>query len=516
MATAVWAAAGRALSTDPPTAAQIADAVWDENSSDHNSPDTTGNKLNSASAAGDPWTATLSGYGAGSAGKLVYDNLNAPVSSRSSHDAPAVAAAVWSSATRTLANDATLAAIKTQTDKIVAGGATVAHLQPAAEAAILANLGNITADILNGNLASVAAPGNLAGTLIAAAADPWEQTGLGDYAAGSAGRLLADNLNAPVGSRASHTPADAAAAVWSAAGRTLAGDANLAAIKAQTDKIVTGGAAVADLLPAATTAIQNARLHQLMAAPFAAPVAGSLLAGLVEAHAAAWRFTAAALGATPVTTPVIDTASHRRRRLVGGRERLGARHDGAAHHRRHARRRPHRRRGVVGLPGRLQRAQHGRVAAQEHHQLPDAGPDRRPHLGNEHDGLRQPDRHDGPPAAHGDAGRHRRRRLERRQGGPHHRRNVRRPARRARQRPPAPRRRVRPGRLHLQPDQPERQLAHRRGRSRRDRRHHRLPRRRRGRDRRQRQLRLQPRRRARTTSGATSRAGASSIPTPKR
>ena len=309
VATAVWDAAGRALSTDPPTAAQIADAVWDENSSDHNSPDTTGNKLNSASAAGDPWTATLSGYGAGSAGKLVYDNLNAPVSSRSSHDAPAVAAAVWSSATRTLANDATLAAIKTQTDKIVAGGATVAHLQPAAEAALLANLSNITADILNGNLASVAAPGNLAGTLIAAAADPWEQTGLGDYAAGSAGRLLTDNLDAPVGSRASHTPADAAAAVWSAAGRTLAGDANLAAIKAQTDKIVTGGAAAADLLPAATTAIQNARLHQLMAAAFAAPVAGSLLAGLVEAHAAAWRFTAAALGATPVTTPVIDNAA---------------------------------------------------------------------------------------------------------------------------------------------------------------------------------------------------------------
>ena len=143
----------------------------------------------------------------------------------------------------------------------------------------------------------------------AATADPWEQTGLGDYAAGSAGKLLADNLNAPVGSRASHTPADAAAAVWSAAGRTLTGDATLAAIKAQTDKIVAGGAAVADLLPAATTALQNARLHQLMAAAFAAPVAGSLLAGLVEAHASAWRFTAAALVATPVTTPVIDTAA---------------------------------------------------------------------------------------------------------------------------------------------------------------------------------------------------------------
>ena len=311
VAAAVWAATDRALSINPATAtaAQIADAVWDENGSDHNSPDTTGNKLNSASAAGDPWTATLSGYGAGSAGKLVYDNLNAPVSSRSSHDAPAVATAVWSSATRTLANDPTLATIKTQTDKIVAGGATVAHLQPAAEAAILANLGNITADILNGNLASVAAPGNLAGTLLHAAADPWAQTGLSGYAAGSAGKLLADNLNAPVGSRASHTPAAAAAAVWSATGRTLAGDTTLAAIKAQTDKIVSGGAAVADLLPAATAAIQNARLHQLLAAPLATPAAGSLLVGLVETHASAWRFTAAALGATPVTTPVIDTAA---------------------------------------------------------------------------------------------------------------------------------------------------------------------------------------------------------------
>ena len=87
IAASVWAATGRALSVEPPAAAAIADAVWDANLNDHNSPSTAGNKLNAASAAGDPWTASLEGYGAGSAGHLLATNLNATVSSRASHTA---------------------------------------------------------------------------------------------------------------------------------------------------------------------------------------------------------------------------------------------------------------------------------------------------------------------------------------------------------------------------------------------------------------------------------------------
>lgn len=56
------------------------DLIWDEVLSGHLTSGTTGAGLNAAGAAGDPWTTTLPGsYGAGSAGKILGDNLNAPV-----------------------------------------------------------------------------------------------------------------------------------------------------------------------------------------------------------------------------------------------------------------------------------------------------------------------------------------------------------------------------------------------------------------------------------------------------
>lgn len=66
------------------TAADIAAAVWDEAISGHLTAGSTGSALNGAGSSGDPWTATLGGYGAGTAGKIVYDNLDATVSSRAS------------------------------------------------------------------------------------------------------------------------------------------------------------------------------------------------------------------------------------------------------------------------------------------------------------------------------------------------------------------------------------------------------------------------------------------------
>jgi len=65
-----------------PTAAAVADAVWDEVLSGHLTAGTTGNALNAAGAAGDPWTTALPGaYGAGSAGYIIGNNLDATVSS---------------------------------------------------------------------------------------------------------------------------------------------------------------------------------------------------------------------------------------------------------------------------------------------------------------------------------------------------------------------------------------------------------------------------------------------------
>lgn len=68
---------------DLPTAAENADAVWDEAISGHLTAGSTGNALNAAGSAGDPWSTPLPGaYGSGTAGKIIGDNLNATVSSR--------------------------------------------------------------------------------------------------------------------------------------------------------------------------------------------------------------------------------------------------------------------------------------------------------------------------------------------------------------------------------------------------------------------------------------------------
>ena len=75
---------------DIPTAAAIADQVWDEVLAGHLTAGTTGNALNAAGAAGDPWTTALPGaYGAGTAGNIVGNRIDAAITSRL---APTVAA----------------------------------------------------------------------------------------------------------------------------------------------------------------------------------------------------------------------------------------------------------------------------------------------------------------------------------------------------------------------------------------------------------------------------------------
>ena len=84
-----------------PSAGAVADAVWDETLAGHLGAGSTGEALNAAGAAGDPWTTQLpGGYGAGSAGKIIGDNINATISSRST----LTAQQVWEYATRTLSS----------------------------------------------------------------------------------------------------------------------------------------------------------------------------------------------------------------------------------------------------------------------------------------------------------------------------------------------------------------------------------------------------------------------------
>lgn len=76
-----WTSFDFNLDAEPVTL--IEDAVWDAVQASHVDAGSTGAALNAAGSAGDPWVTALPGaYGAGSAGKLVGDNLNATVSSR--------------------------------------------------------------------------------------------------------------------------------------------------------------------------------------------------------------------------------------------------------------------------------------------------------------------------------------------------------------------------------------------------------------------------------------------------
>jgi hypothetical protein len=74
-----------ALDAGLATDAEIADAVWDEAIAGHAVAGSTGEALSAAGSAGDPWSTALPGaYGAGTAGKIIGDNINATVSSRAS------------------------------------------------------------------------------------------------------------------------------------------------------------------------------------------------------------------------------------------------------------------------------------------------------------------------------------------------------------------------------------------------------------------------------------------------
>ncbi len=161
-----------------PTAAQIADAVWLEAIADHSgTTGSTAEALNAAGAAGDPWTTTLPGaYGAGSAGKIIGDNINATISSRATQtsvddlptnaeftaavDALPTAAenatSVWAAGTRTLTSFGTLvsdiatAVWAAATRTLSAFGFTVDTNANATETAILADTNELQGDWANG------------------------------------------------------------------------------------------------------------------------------------------------------------------------------------------------------------------------------------------------------------------------------------------------------------------------------------------------------------------------------
>lgn len=197
-----------------PTVGQIADAVWDETLADHLGVGSTGSALNAAGSAGDPWNTALPGaYGAGTAGKIIGDNINATVSSRATQtsvdDLPTNAELATSQAA---ADDATLAAIAalnniSAADVWSAGTRTLTAFDAAFKTGYALSSAGVQAiwDALTSALTTV----------------------------GSIGKLLVDNINATISSRSTQTsvddlPTNAELATSQAA----ADDATLAAIAA--------------------------------------------------------------------------------------------------------------------------------------------------------------------------------------------------------------------------------------------------------------------------------------------
>lgn len=184
------------------TVADIADGVWDEALSGHLTGGTTGAALNGAGSSGDPWTATMGGYGAGTAGKIFYDNLNATVSSRATQ-----------TSVDTLAGyvDTEVAAIKTKTDFLpsatagTAGGLLIAGTNAATTVNITGNItGNLSGSVgsvtgavgsVTGSVASVTAGVTLAATTHTGAVIPTVTT-LSNLPAITAGWLTATGIAA--------------------------------------------------------------------------------------------------------------------------------------------------------------------------------------------------------------------------------------------------------------------------------------------------------------------------------
>jgi hypothetical protein len=109
-----------ALATD--AREEIADQVWDEAIAGHLGAGSTGLALNSAGAAGDPWATALPGaYGAGTAGKIVGDNVNATISSRASQTSVDTIDDFLDTeiAAILVAVDTEIAAIKAKTDQLI-------------------------------------------------------------------------------------------------------------------------------------------------------------------------------------------------------------------------------------------------------------------------------------------------------------------------------------------------------------------------------------------------------------
>lgn len=165
--------------------AEIADAVWDELLAGHAGVGSAGAALSAAGSAGDPWSTALPGaYGAGTAGKIIGDNLNATITSRmATYTQPT---GFLAATFPTTVSDLTAAQVNTEADTALAdygalkpttAGRTLDVTATGAAGIDWANVENqgssvdLTATTVSGVTTVVTVSGNVNGTVAALAAN---------------------------------------------------------------------------------------------------------------------------------------------------------------------------------------------------------------------------------------------------------------------------------------------------------------------------------------------------------
>jgi hypothetical protein len=311
--------ASPAATGDIPTAATVADAVWDEVLSGHLTAGSTGSALNAAGSAGDPWATTLPGaYGAGTAGKIIGDNLDAQVSTRlatAGYTAPLGAAGVRGAVGLASANlDTQLSGLSTldSTDVQTAAeaaltaydAATPADLSTLATAAAVATVDSNVDSILTAVDTEVAAIKGVTDKLDTAleldgaeyrlTANALEQApsaggGTADWTEGEKEQIrhrlgLDGASDEPTAAPSLSTAIDLAAALD-----------DLAAIKAKTDNIPDDPAsdttpvslsagAISDVTEAVDNVIVAHRLNELLSGSVSGPLEETSLFGMLTEH----------------------------------------------------------------------------------------------------------------------------------------------------------------------------------------------------------------------------------------
>ena len=186
-----------------PSAADVADAVWDETIADHDGVGSTGAALAAAGGSGDPWSTALPGaYGAGTAGNIIGNNLDAAVS-----DVPTAV----ENRTEIDSNSTQLAAIVADTDELqqelADGGRTDLLID-----AILADTNELQTDDVPGLIAALNDP-----TAAAVADAVWDEAKGGHVAAGSFGEeVQAHSLSTEISGLNDLSSADAQTAAAAA------------------------------------------------------------------------------------------------------------------------------------------------------------------------------------------------------------------------------------------------------------------------------------------------------------